>query len=981
MKKIILLLAVITCSTKTIYAQWESTSGFATGIVKIKGDGTNLVAEGDFYKCFLSTNNGDSWTFINNITNSHPNAIVKNGNDIYIGTDNGLFYSNDGATWVLRGLFTSVYSVAVRGNALVIGYISGVALSNDKGVTWTQLGSIPVVPKFVAFLDTTIIAGTARGFFLSTNMTSQAQWLEKNNSSFNNSSVFSVATMGTKTFVLDGNGRVNLSTDNANNWTLKPQSSIFYGVTELAVSGTNIWTLNDNNELYYSQNDGDVWQRVNHTLPKIYSLSANGTNITLGTSKGAFTSTDNGLNWKIINKGLQIDVIESLQSDGKNLYARTQRDSFYMSIDNGLNWTPKRLGLPYNGINAILADSTSVYVGTYSGLFKSTNNGQTFSNHVFSTPIYALSRKGNTICVGASDRVSWSFNNGENWTLNTLSSMDSRYGSLAISEDTLFSASGNASSMYVCNKNGDFIGIFGHPSTDDIKSLAFNNGILYLGTRYRAYTSKNHARSFEPFGSGDSGMETVLFRDSNVIIPSPDRGVNVTTTNNPNWRSVNKNLANLKAYSLVIHKNHLLVGTHVGVFRIRLSEVIAVNNPPNDMCQNAATFTPSVFLNGTTANATAETSPSRVLPCETNQNVRDVWYKFRSDTGALRPFRMQLTLTQGANSTAFKYAVYAGSCSDFILRGACKTVALNSTILDTIVLSEANQDYYIRVWSADTTQEAAFSIKIQNVQNFNAVPIAQATTTTVCQPFASVNISAANSQKWNTLMDGNAIVAEINPNSNVLGQVTGGYFINLTGTIRRASGTPYLDRNIGIKVTNQPTTNVSVRLYFTERERAAYFAVVGANPLAVTHYAGALCLATVQTGSGELLPASIQSTPSGDYYVEFNTTRFSGFFLGPNRSLVFSQELNADPTKLMIQEVYPTPVLTELGVVFTAHQATSKGRIWVTDILGKTVLNNTINIESGRNEFKLNTSALATGLYILHISDGVYETAKKVIKQ
>jgi uncharacterized delta-60 repeat protein len=401
----------------------------------------------------------------------------------------------------------------------------------------------------------------------------------------------------------------------------------------------------------------------------------------------------------------------------------------------------------------------------------------------------------------------------------------------------------------------------------------------------------------------------------------------------------------------------------------------------NDTCQNAITLTPSVFFNGTTANATAEANPNRVLSCETNQNVKDVWYKFRSDTGALRPFRMQLTLTQLTNSTAFKYAVYAGSCSDFILRGSCKTVVLNGTVIDTLVLSEANQDYYIRVWASDTAQSASFSIKIQGIQNFNTVPIAQATTVAACQPFTSVNISTANSQKWSSLMDGNNIVAEINPNGNLLGQVMGGYFINSTGTIRRASGTPYLDRNIGIKVTNQPTTNVSVRLYFTERERAAYFAIVGANPLAITHYAGALCLATVQTGSGDLLPATIRSTPSGDYYVEFNTTRFSGFFLGPNRSLVFSHEVNVEPTKLMIQEVYPTPVLTDLGVVFTAHQATSKGRIFVTDILGKTVLMNIINIESGRNELKLNTSAFATGLYILHISDGVYETAKKIIKQ
>jgi uncharacterized delta-60 repeat protein len=400
----------------------------------------------------------------------------------------------------------------------------------------------------------------------------------------------------------------------------------------------------------------------------------------------------------------------------------------------------------------------------------------------------------------------------------------------------------------------------------------------------------------------------------------------------------------------------------------------------NDTCQNATILSPSVPMKGSTANATSETAPNRVLPCETNQNVKDVWYRFRSDTGQLRAFKMQLTFTNLTTTTPFKYVVYSGTCSDFILRGPCKTVTTN-VLLDTLTLLEANQDYFIRVWASDSTQIANFSILLQNIQGFNAVPIAQFNTVTACQSFTSFDVNPTNSQKWISMIDPTGIVAEMNPNGNLLGQVTGGYFINGTGTLRRASGTPYLDRNIGIKVVNQPTTDVGIRLYFTERERAAYFAVVAANPIAITHYAGALCSATVQTGSGDLFPALIRSTPSGNYYAEFSTRRFSGFFLGPNRSLVFSKEVNADPAKLMIKEVYPLPISTELAIVFTAFQATTNGRVFITDVLGKVLIDKTINIQSGRNELQINTASLSNGLYFINISDGIYQTAKKVIKQ
>jgi ligand-binding sensor domain-containing protein len=414
----------------------------------------------------------------------------------------------------------------------------------------------------------------------------------------------------------------------------------------------------------------------------------------------------------------------------------------------------------------------------------------------------------------------------------------------------------------------------------------------------------------------------------------------------------------------------------------KFSEPLPTTIPANDSCQNAFIVPKATFIGGTTARATSETTANRVLPCETNQNVKDVWYKFQSDTGLSRAFRVQLRVNSVLSSAALKYALYKGNCNEFVRISNCKLVASNQQQIDTLTLLEANQDYYIRVWAVDSAQVANFTIQIQSVQNFSETPLGQIRTTTACQPFFSFDVNNTNRQKWISMIDttGN-IVAEINPYGNALGLTTGGYFINSSGTIRRASGTPYLDRNIGIKVTNQPATDVGIRLYFTEQERAAYFAAVGANPIAVTHYAGALCLGNVQTGSGDLLPAVIRSTANGNYYVEFNTRRFSGFFIGPNNGLVFSKEVNVESDKLRIEAAYPMPVTTELAVIFTDQQRTENGKLFITDILGKVVLNKPLTIETGQNDVKLDVSTLANGLYFLNISDGVRQASKKIVKQ
>jgi ligand-binding sensor domain-containing protein len=91
----ILVIIFLTISNR-LYSQWTNTNGPIGGVISaLATSGTNIFA-GTEAGVFLSTNNGTSWSSINNGTTfQNVNAIATNGSDVYVGTFNGIFLSSD----------------------------------------------------------------------------------------------------------------------------------------------------------------------------------------------------------------------------------------------------------------------------------------------------------------------------------------------------------------------------------------------------------------------------------------------------------------------------------------------------------------------------------------------------------------------------------------------------------------------------------------------------------------------------------------------------------------------------------------------------------------------------------------------------------------------------------------------------------------------------------------------------------------------
>ncbi|MCX6158559.1 MAG: hypothetical protein NTY74_11340 [Ignavibacteriae bacterium] len=120
MNKIFTILVTLIILTSTLFtnesrAQWEQTNGPGRNVTCFAVSGTNIFA-GTSIGAFLSTNNGTSWTAVNNgLTNLSIRSLAVSGTNIFAGTDDCVFRStNNGNTWtaVNNGL-TNLYVLSL----------------------------------------------------------------------------------------------------------------------------------------------------------------------------------------------------------------------------------------------------------------------------------------------------------------------------------------------------------------------------------------------------------------------------------------------------------------------------------------------------------------------------------------------------------------------------------------------------------------------------------------------------------------------------------------------------------------------------------------------------------------------------------------------------------------------------------------------------------------------------------------------------
>lgn len=604
MKKITPLIFILATVSSISFAQWQQTNGpYVVPIPNcITSDGTNVFI-GTWSGVLLSTNNGSTWTQMNNgLTNIRVESLAISGGNIFAGTGDGVFLSNNnGTSWTAINIgFTNflVTALAVNGSNIFMGtWIHGVYLSTNNGSSWTAVntGLTDTVVNALAISGSNIFAGTNGGVFLSTN--NGNSWTAVN-TGLTNLQVESLAISGTNIFAGTATGGVFLSTNNGSSWSAMNTGLTATWITSLAISGSNIFS-GTYSGVFLSTNNGGTWTAVNSGLADvdISSLAVSGTNIFATTySKKVYLSSNNGGIWNRVSTGSttnQSSSVCALAIRDTNIFAGTGIDRFNTSVPangdvalsttNGNSWSVVNTGLPNIEIMALAISDSNIFAATAAGLFRSTNNGSswTVSNNGISGYYFtSLAINGANIFTGnlwGNDGVFLSTDNGSSWTPVSNGLTHHSIWSLAVSGTNIFAGTEGGGVFLSTNNGSNWTAVNnGLPDTNVI-SLAVSGGNVFAGTYSGGvFLSSNNGSTWSAKNNGltDSTIMSFATIGNNIFAGTYRDGVFLSADTGNTWMPVNTGLTDTIVNTLAISGSNIFAGTLGGLWRRPLSEMI-----------------------------------------------------------------------------------------------------------------------------------------------------------------------------------------------------------------------------------------------------------------------------------------------------------------------------------------------------------------------------------------------------------------------
>jgi hypothetical protein len=221
---------------------------------------------------------GSNWT-ITTLTGMDVHALASDGSAIYAGTWGlGIFKSTDnGATWTQmnNGLnySTTISSLTIQGSTLFCGTVGGgVFKSTNGGADWTQF---TVGNNMIWSLGSTASAIFASSFGdgLYRSIDNGTTW---NKLDLNVPFIYSIATNGSgKIYIASWANGVFESTDNGNTWTSLGMGGL--GVSSVMVSNNsdNLFVGTKEGKIFMSMGQGVTGVDDNSMLPATVELSQN----------------------------------------------------------------------------------------------------------------------------------------------------------------------------------------------------------------------------------------------------------------------------------------------------------------------------------------------------------------------------------------------------------------------------------------------------------------------------------------------------------------------------------------------------------------------------------------------------------------------------------------------------------------------------------------------------------------------------------
>jgi photosystem II stability/assembly factor-like uncharacterized protein len=561
MKKLLLLFSLIILSGIAQAQQWQQTTGVCGGYINcLATKGDTVFAGTSPSGLFISTDNGNTWA-----SPAEPglhwdilaigffdSKILAGGR--YYSTDNGITWqdNNNSLGWVT--------AFGASDDTVFAGRDNGSLYSSPDGIIWSpHTTGISTAITSILVDDTTIyLAATYSGVYVSTN---NGNTFSAFNTGFPPSTiVLSLVLHGTTVFAGTHEG-VYFLPEGQSTWVeANTGLETTTAVRAITSDGFALYAGTDYHGIYKSTDNGATWHTVNTGLhsPTFWSLAINDSFIFCGTlGGGVYRSADAGSSWNAANYGLNAALTSSLVYDGTTMYAGTYGAGIFVSSDNGYTWQASNNGLTDYAVRDMVYNGTLVFAGTVEGgIFTSSDHGATWvqANNGLTNPrvktliayageVFAGTGQGSTfITGGVYASLFKSIDNGTTWTrLDNGMAPDAQVYSIAIDEPYMYAGTWG-DGVYVSDDMGaNWATVQTDYPAPYIMALAVNGPRLVAGSMYNGlYSSADYANSWSPANSGpgmhsSTSANSLVFHDNKFYLGIDVLDLYVSDDNGGSW--------------------------------------------------------------------------------------------------------------------------------------------------------------------------------------------------------------------------------------------------------------------------------------------------------------------------------------------------------------------------------------------------------------------------------------------------------------
>jgi len=255
-----------------------------------------------------------------------------------------------------------------------------------------------------------------------------------------------------------------------NSWTIGSVGNILFSSTQ----------AEDSTNMYISSDNGDNWTGIQLGIPSwIYAFSTSGNNLyAVSVGNGIYRTTNNGNNWNYAGLNLTQRWINDIASNGSYLYAGTDNYGLYVSSNYGANWLDPLFS---DNIHSVSYGAGYVFGVQGFKIFRCTNTGGSSSTVLLNGSFFNCVRsEGSYVYVGSDSGIYRSTNSGDSWMRVPFTTYNEAVNKIAINGNNIFAGTNNG--IYLSTNYGiNWISRNqGLDSNSVVNSVFINNGFVFL---------------------------------------------------------------------------------------------------------------------------------------------------------------------------------------------------------------------------------------------------------------------------------------------------------------------------------------------------------------------------------------------------------------------------------------------------------------------------------------------------------------------